>query len=185
MMPERITIDGTAKTASSRISDHCKTHVKLATARRHRIKTQPLTYYRRSLFGQRRLRDIALPLPFSWIVAMHALIIEDESFIALAIELVLRDCGFNSFDFAISESSAVDQALRNCPDLITSDVRLNPGSGIEAIASICRSRPIPVIFVTGNAGEARARYPQHAILTKPFTDDALRIEVARAIASLR
>lgn len=31
---------------------------------------------------------------------MHALIIEDEAIIAMAIEDALRDCGFTSFSFA-------------------------------------------------------------------------------------
>lgn len=111
---------------------------------------------------------------------MHALIIEDESLIAMVIENVLRDCGFSSIAFAMSEADAVAGASRQCPDLITCDVRLNPGSGIEAIGSICQHKPIPVIFVTGSPDEARARYPDHVVLIKPFTDAALR----RAIASV-
>ena len=104
---------------------------------------------------------------------MHALIIEDESLIAMVIENVLRDCGFSSIAFAMSEADAVACACSQCPDLITCDVRLNPGSGIEAIGSICQHRPIPVIFLTGSPDEARARYPDHVVLTKPFTDAAL------------
>ena len=38
---------------------------------------------------------------------MHALIIEDDDLIAIAIEEVLRNCGFNSFDFAVSLDQAV------------------------------------------------------------------------------
>lgn len=33
---------------------------------------------------------------------MHALIIEDESLVAMAIEDALRACGFTSFDNAVS-----------------------------------------------------------------------------------
>ena len=42
---------------------------------------------------------------------MHALIIEDEMMIAAAIELVLRDCGFNSFDIASSSYEAIRAAV--------------------------------------------------------------------------
>ena len=41
---------------------------------------------------------------------MHALIIEDESLIAMAIEEVLRGCGFSSFDFAVSAEEATTLA---------------------------------------------------------------------------
>ena len=108
---------------------------------------------------------------------MHALIVEDESLIAMAIEMVLRDCGFTSIAFETTEAGAIKSALRQCPDLITCDVRLSQGSGIDAIASICSQKTIPVIFLTGSAGEAKARYPDYPLLTKPFADAALREEV--------
>ena len=102
---------------------------------------------------------------------MHALIIEDESLIAMAIEEVLRGCGFTSFDVAISVDEAVAAAKRHCPDLITADVKLRPGCGIEAVQSICSDMPLPVLFVTGSPAEVRMRMPQHALIEKPFSAD--------------
>jgi len=58
---------------------------------------------------------------------MHALIIEDEHFIAYSIEDVLREYGFKSFDVAASAQRAIDAAARRRPDLITSDVQLKSG----------------------------------------------------------
>ncbi|MEP7129496.1 MAG: response regulator [Sphingomicrobium sp.] len=104
---------------------------------------------------------------------MHALIIEDESLIALAIEEALRACGFNSFDNAVSADQAVELAAGRCPDLITADVRLRPGSGITAVESICSERPIPVLFITGSPGEVSIRMPGKALVEKPFTADRL------------
>ena len=102
---------------------------------------------------------------------MHALIIEDESLIAFAIEEALRDCGFTSFDVAVSAKQAVTAAARKCPDLITADVELRPGCGIAAVQSICSERPIPVLFITGSPGEVRMRMPGHAMVEKPFSAD--------------
>lgn len=102
---------------------------------------------------------------------MHALIIEDESMIAIAIEDALRGCGFTSFDIAVSAEEAVTSAERRCPDLITADVELRPGCGITAVQSICSERPIPVIFITGSPGEVRIRMPGHALVEKPFSVD--------------
>ncbi len=102
---------------------------------------------------------------------MHALIIEDESLIAMAIEDALRGCGFTSFDFAVSAEEAVAAVAGKCPDLITSDVQLRPGCGITAVQSICSEQPIPVLFITGRPGEVRMRMPGHALVEKPFDAD--------------
>ena len=102
---------------------------------------------------------------------MHALIIEDESLIAMAIEDALRHCGFTSFDVAVSAEEAVEAAARTCPDLITADVQLRPGCGIAAVQLICSEQPTPVLFVTGSPDEVRIRMPGHALVEKPFSAD--------------
>ena len=109
---------------------------------------------------------------------MHALIIEDESFTAVNIEDALRDCGYTSFEVACSFDRAVEAATQRCPDIITADVKLAPGSGVDAVAAICRRRPIPVIFITGTPSEARKRFPSHPIISKPFV-------AAQIIAAVR
>ena len=100
---------------------------------------------------------------------MHALIIEDESLIAMAIEDALRGCGFTSFDVAVSAEEATAAAARKCPDLITADVELRPGCGITTVQSICSEQPIPVIFITGSPGDVRVRMPGHPLVEKPFS----------------
>ena len=99
---------------------------------------------------------------------MHALIIEDDDLIAISIEEVLRGCGFTSFDVAVSLDEAVNAANKRCPDMITADVELRPGSGIDAVQTICSDALIPVIFITGRTDAARSRMPQHPVLNKPF-----------------
>ena len=110
---------------------------------------------------------------------MHALIIEDEPLIAMAIEDALRQCGFTSFDFAVSAEEAIAAAKRQCPDVITADVQLKPGCGITAVQTICSERPIPFIFVTGTPDEVRVRMPGNALIEKPFLDhhlvDAIKV----------
>ena len=63
---------------------------------------------------------------------MHALIIEQDYWIIVMIEDVLRELGYNSFDSAASVEGAILSAARNCPDLITADLRLDTGTGLEA-----------------------------------------------------
>ena len=108
---------------------------------------------------------------------MHALIIEDESLIAMAIEDALRDLGFTSFDLASCPQSAIDAAALRCPDLITSDVQLKPGCGIATVLAICDDGIIPVIFITGNVPDALRRLPECRALSKPFSAQQLATAV--------
>ena len=114
---------------------------------------------------------------------MHALIIEDESLIVMAIEDALRGCGFTSFDVTMSAEEAVAAAARKCPDLITADVELRPGCGIETVRSICSDMPIPVLFITGSPAEVRMRMPQHALIEKPFSADHIMAAIRLALES--
>ena len=91
---------------------------------------------------------------------MHALIIEDEYMIATVIEFVLRECGFTSFDIAASCEAAIEAAKKRRPDLITADMSLDSGTGMEAVDVISPQESIPVISspaarhrsATGSAG---------------------------------
>ncbi len=112
---------------------------------------------------------------------MHALIIEDETFISLAIQDVLADNGCTSFDLASSFDEAVAAASRRRPHLITADVGLAPGNGVDAVKAICAAGPIPVIFITGTGSEARERCPGFIVIDKPFVPAQIA-EAVRTIA---
>ena len=114
---------------------------------------------------------------------MHALIIEDESLIAMSIEDILAECGFTSFDVVSSAEQAVIAARLRCPDLITADVQLNPGSGIDAVDQICAGPPIPVIFITGSPADVVRRMPHHPLIVKPFTKEMVTRAVRFALAT--
>ena len=111
---------------------------------------------------------------------MHALIIEDEFLTAQLIEDRLRDLGFTSFAFAMDEEEAVAAAREQCPDLITSDVELLRGCGIDAVQQICDENPIPVLYITGSAARVRERCPWAIIIQKPFGMADLREAVKEA-----
>jgi DNA-binding response OmpR family regulator len=124
-----------------------------------------------------------LELPAGQEIAVHALIIEDESLIALAIEDALRECGFASFDYAISAEEAVAAAARRRPDLVAADVELRPGCGISAVQSICSELPIPVLFITGRPIEVRTMMPHYALIEKPFSADHILAAIKLALQS--
>ena len=86
----------------------------------------------------------------------HALIIEDEVLIAFEVQGVLEDLGFDSFDIADSPAAALACAQAHRPALITADMRIINGTGLEAVHLIQAALgPIPVVFVTANADMLR------------------------------
>jgi len=116
---------------------------------------------------------------------MHALIIEDDYLIGKAVEDVLGDLGFTSFNFARSEDAAVSAAASQRPDLITADLKLLPGDGIEAVDRICVSRPTPVVFITGYADELEGRLDGEIVVHKPIKEDELAAAVKEALKRFR
>lgn len=112
----------------------------------------------------------------------HALIIEDELISALALQNQLIDLGYRSFAFAGAERQAVEQARLQCPDLVTVDVGLLDGSGIDAIDTILQDcGPLPVVYVTGDGGSLRGR-EEAVVVEKPVSNAALAHAVVRAKA---
>jgi CheY-like chemotaxis protein len=114
---------------------------------------------------------------------MHALIIEQDSWIILMIEDVLRELGYTSFTFASTPEAALAAANARCPDLITSDIRLGASSGVEAIRQICSAKPIPVVFVTATPWEVREYDARAVVVPKPFGPAALKVGVNRATSA--
>jgi CheY-like chemotaxis protein len=114
---------------------------------------------------------------------MHALIIEDEPFIAILIEDHLRRLGYTSFDFAVTETEAVAAALERCPDLITADMRLPQGCGVAAVQTICREAPVPVVFITATGWEVSERMKDAIVVRKPIIAEELASALAAAVAA--
>jgi CheY-like chemotaxis protein len=113
----------------------------------------------------------------------HALIIEDEMLIALELESLLHDFGYESCDIVDNPADAVKSALARRPDLVTADMRILGGTGVEAVNAItAQLGPIPHIYLTGNpdmlAGQTAA-----PIVDKPLTRRALAEACERACAA--
>ena len=111
---------------------------------------------------------------------MHALIIEDEFLIAVALEDMLGELGYRTFDWAATEEEAISAVKRGRPDLITADIQLREGNGVSAIAEINRENPgIPTIFITANDGVV-ANVKGAVVLSKPVRHAELRQAVAKS-----
>ena len=113
----------------------------------------------------------------------HALIVEDELIVALGLQAQLSDLGYGSFAFASTELQALEQAQLQCPALVTVDVGLLDGNGLDAIDGILAlCGPLPVIYVTGD-GAALRGHPGAVVVEKPVSDHALALALIKAKAA--
>jgi CheY-like chemotaxis protein len=111
---------------------------------------------------------------------MHALIIEQDFWVFLMIEDVLRELGYTSFSFVSSWPAAIAASEEKCPDLVTSDIRLGAGDGIATVHHICSTKAIPVVFVTATPWEVREADPAAIVVPKPFGRASLKLGVRQA-----
>ena len=111
---------------------------------------------------------------------MSVMIVEDEALVALVMQEILTEAGFTVCGLADTPDGARALDRGHAPHLAVIDVRLAAGEdGITLAASLAASRPIGILFATGNPGEVRARARVgHGCLAKPF-------EAAWLIAALR
>jgi CheY-like chemotaxis protein len=108
----------------------------------------------------------------------HALIIEDEMLIALEVETLLHDFGFESCDIVDNATDALKSAVAHRPDH-----RIIGGTGEDAVRAITdRLGPVPHIYVTGNADMLAGRTAA-PVVDKPLSRRALAEACQRACAA--
>lgn len=111
---------------------------------------------------------------------MHALVIEDEPLVAMLIRENLAELGYQS-TVVDTEEAAVAAARAQRPDLITADVVLREGTGIDAVRRICGDEPIPTLFIVGwFHDEGFETVPYAAMVRKPFETSTLYAAVTQA-----
>lgn len=113
-------------------------------------------------------------------MSRHALIIEDEILIAYEVQDALARLGFDSFDMASSPREALAYATAHRPSLITADLRIEDGTGLDAVRAITAAMgEIPVVYVTANADMLRHESAA-AVVEKPIVWPQLAAACNRA-----
>ena len=96
------------------------------------------------------------------------LIVEDEPFIALALEAMLLELGFDVAGSAAQVSAALELIGRERIDGAILDVNLG-SQRIDPVADILAARACPFFFTTGyGISGLPARHAGRAVLQKPF-----------------
>jgi DNA-directed RNA polymerase specialized sigma24 family protein len=117
-------------------------------------------------------------------IATDALIIEDETFIAMELEALIESLGHNVIGVASTHAEAIALSKKKKPGLILSDIQLADGSsGLDAVNELLRSFEAPVIFITAYPERfLTGQRPEPAFLiAKPFQPSAVSAIASQAL----
>jgi DNA-binding LytR/AlgR family response regulator len=110
-----------------------------------------------------------------------ALIVEDEIFVALDLERILTDAGYEVCGIAADTDQAMSAAAAGCSFAFV-DVNLRDGMTGPGIADrLARDFGVRVVFVTANPGQIGEAPHALGYIRKPFSERA--ILAAAAVAS--
>ncbi|MFG1314696.1 response regulator [Xanthobacter autotrophicus] len=115
---------------------------------------------------------------------LRILIVEDDFMIGTHLAEMLEDMGHEVCAVESTEAEAVAAADRCRPDLLIVDAWLREGSGISAVETICRSRQVPHVFVSGDAASVKAVLPAAVVVEKPFRPEVLTRAIQRMIDNM-
>lgn len=112
----------------------------------------------------------------------EAMIVEDDSILAMGIENKLKKMGLSVSSIAITPEEAIFHAENKRPDLAIVDINLNSQkTGIDVANHIWRNYNIPIIFLTSYyndriVNKAMESEP-YAYLLKPCKDEELKVAI--------
>jgi DNA-directed RNA polymerase specialized sigma24 family protein len=104
-------------------------------------------------------------------IATDVLIIEDETFIAMDLETLVKNLGHKVIGVARTHADAIALAKTKKPGLILADIQLADGSsGLDAVNELLRTFEVPVVFITAYPERfLTGERPEPAFLiSKPF-----------------
>ncbi len=116
---------------------------------------------------------------------LRVLIVEDELFVAMHLESVLEEIGYEISAVLPTGESALDEFARLQPDIVLMDINLGRGiDGITAAQRIRATSDVQIIFVSAYSDAAtrnrvETTVPGSPLLSKPVSPDSLRNAVER------
>lgn len=117
---------------------------------------------------------------------IRILVIDDESVICDACELVLKEKGYQ-VDRCSTGRSGLKAIQQRNHDAVLLDMKLPDIDGMEILQQVCIDKPVPCIIVmTGYSTMASAvqamKLGAADYLSKPFTEDELFTAIEKAVA---
>jgi len=117
-------------------------------------------------------------------IATDVLIIEDETFIAMDLESLVKNLGHNVIGVARTHKDAVDMVRRKTPGLILADIQLADGSsGVDAVNDLLSTFEVPVIFITAYPERflTGVRPEPAFLITKPYQPAMVSAVISQAL----
>lgn len=117
-------------------------------------------------------------------LTQRVLVVEDNPILALEIGTLVTDMGHVVCGTAATEREALELAEAERPTLALLDVRLADGdNGIAVARALRQQKALRTIFVTAFDDELLERDARHLgqVVRKPFTADAVKEAIARAV----
>ncbi|KTT97621.1 transcriptional regulator [Sphingomonas yabuuchiae] len=112
-------------------------------------------------------------------MSQTALIVEDEIFVALDLERILTDAGYNVAGIAADSRSAIECAP-GCTFAFV-DVNLRDGAtGPEIARRIAEDYGVKIVFVTANPSQIDTGIEALGYIRKPFSERAILAAAALA-----
>jgi DNA-binding response OmpR family regulator len=111
------------------------------------------------------------------------LIVEDDPLIAISLQMVLEDEGYEVCGVAATECQAISLGSTHRPDVAVVDARLAEGSGIEAGRRLLDGET-RVVFATAYASEIAREFPGMGVpvIEKPY-DAQLIVRTVRLLSN--
>jgi two-component system, response regulator PdtaR len=105
---------------------------------------------------------------------LRVLVVEDEALLAMQIEALLREAGYEPVGQAVEAREAVELARVTHPQLALVDLNLRDGrSGPDVMRELTREHSVVGLFITANRRLVPADFAGAAgVLSKPFTERA-------------
>jgi DNA-binding response OmpR family regulator len=117
---------------------------------------------------------------------LRVLIVEDDTFIAMSLEDVLSDAGYEICGVAGSESEALAMATATRPSFAVVDMRLSPGDGRVVARELVRRYGTAVLMATADGAEFKSLAATGALACLPKPYAARHVPAAlQAICDLR
>jgi CheY-like chemotaxis protein len=111
------------------------------------------------------------------------IVVEDEPLVAILIEDMVSELGWEIVGTAQTEATALDVLAKCTPAIAILDISLGQQTSL-AVAEVCRNRCIPVVFTTGyTAGDIPPECGDAPVLPKPFSLAELATALQRGLKS--
>lgn len=117
-------------------------------------------------------------------MTLRVLLVEDESLVAMLVEDMLSELGFEVVGIASRLAAAMEMAETVDCDVAVLDVNLGGGVSSFPVAETLRRRGIPCLFATGfSSAGIRLQGLDAPVLQKPFCREDLERGLGTAMAT--